>query len=137
MNNQTNILNPRISLTNGIDRHQRTRLMELIQFARTCSPYYRELYRGLPDEIESIRQLPVTSKKQLMARFDDWVTDPRITLEKARKFINDPSLIGAPFLGEYHVAITSGTTGELGIFITDNTTTAVSAKIGPPILRGG
>lgn len=115
--------------TDGIDRDQRTRLMELIQFARARSPYYRELYRGLPDEIESIRQLPITNKKQLMARFDDWVTDPRITLEKARAFINDPDLIGAPFLGQYHVAITSGTTGELGIFITDETTTAISAKI--------
>ncbi len=129
MSNQTHILNSHIHITDGIDRQQRARLLELIQFARTCSPYYRELYRGLPDEIESIRQLPITSKKQLMTRFDDWVTDPRITLEKARAFISDPSLIGAPFLGKYHLAITSGTTGEMGIFLTDETTTAVSAKI--------
>lgn len=129
MSNQTNILNSYIRITDEIDRQRSARLLELIQFARTSSPYYRELYRGLPVQIESIRQLPITNKKQLMARFDDWVTDPGITLEKARAFINDPNLIGAPFLGKYHVAITSGTTGDLGIFITDETTTVVSAKI--------
>jgi len=129
MSTPISLLHSHTPITGKTDKQQHRRLSDLIHFARTCSPYYRELYRGLPDEIESIRQLPVTNKKQLMARFDDWVTDPQITLEKARAFIDDPSLIGAPFLGQYHVAVTSGTTGELGIFITDEATTAASAKI--------
>ncbi len=129
MSSQTNKHSYDFPVTDGVDRHQRTRLLELIQFARTHSPYYRKLFRGLPDEIDSIRQLPTTNKKQLMSHFDEWVTDPSITLENARAFINDLSLVGEPFLGKYHVAITSGTMGEMGIFITDETTTAVSAKI--------
>ncbi|MCE1253567.1 MAG: phenylacetate--CoA ligase family protein [Anaerolineae bacterium] len=127
MDNQIHILSSHT--TDGINRQQRARLADLVQFARTSSPFYRELYRGLPDGLESIRQLPITNKKQLMARFDDWVTDPKITLEKIQTFINEPGLIGAPFLDKYHVAITSGTTGQMGIFITDEATTAVSAKI--------
>ncbi len=38
-------------------------------------PYYKELYQGLPDRIEDPKLLPVTDKKKLMARFDDWATD--------------------------------------------------------------
>lgn len=64
-----------------------------------------------------------------MAHFDGWVTDPDITLEKALAFIQDINLAGKQFLGKYHVAITSGTTGELGVFITDQKATAISAKI--------
>ncbi|MCL5110721.1 MAG: phenylacetate--CoA ligase family protein [Chloroflexi bacterium] len=60
-----------------------------------------------------------------MSRFDDWVTDRDVTIEKARKFIEDPSLIGAPFLGKYTVATTSGTTGTPGIFVLDHRHLAV------------
>jgi phenylacetate-coenzyme A ligase PaaK-like adenylate-forming protein len=117
------------SKMSALERKQHARLTELVKFARTRSPYYRELYRGIPDEIDSIRLLPVTNKKNLMARFNDWVTDPLITLDKVRAFVDDPNLVGEPFLGKYHVAVTSGTTGNHGIFLTDDATTAISAKI--------
>ena len=99
---------------------QRARLAEMVAFARAKSPYYRELYQGLPERIEDSTLLPVTDKKQLMARFDDWVTDPQVTIEKVRRFIGDPGLVGEKFLGKYLVATTSGTSGTPGIFVLDD-----------------
>ncbi len=62
-------------------QRQRARFDDIVARARSYSPIYRELYRDLPDRIESAEQLPVTDKKALMARFDDWCVDRTITLE--------------------------------------------------------
>ena len=91
------------------------RLAEMVAHARTHSAFYRELYRYLPERVEDPALLPVTTKKELMARFDDWVIDREVTLEKVRAFISKPELVGEKFLGQYLVAMTSGTTGTPGI----------------------
>lgn len=115
-----------------IERRQRTRLAEMVAFARANSPYYRELYKDLPERVEDHKLLPVTSKKQLMARFDDWVTDREVTIEKARPFVENPDLFGKQFLDKYLVNTTSGTTGTHGIFLTDKRSLSV---VGPLFLR--
>ncbi len=99
---------------------QRTRLADIVAYARVHSRYYRELYEQLPERVEDPALLPVTRKKELMAHFDDWVTDREVTIEKVRKFIEDPARIGEKFLGKYVVATTSGTTGTPGIFVLDD-----------------
>jgi phenylacetate-coenzyme A ligase PaaK-like adenylate-forming protein len=103
-----------------VAEQQRARLAEMVAYARANSPYYRELYQGLPQRVEDATLLPVTDKKKLMARFDDWVTDREVTIEKVREFIEDPSLVGEKFLGKYLVATTAGTTGTPGIFVLDD-----------------
>lgn len=108
-----------------ISRRQRLRLTELAAHARAKSPYYHELYRGLPERVEDPTLLPVTSKKDLMARFDDWTTDREATVEKVRAFVAEPDLIGERFLGKYLVTTTSGTTGTRGIFLMDDRAVAV------------
>lgn len=101
----------------AIALRQRARLAEMVAYARANSPYYRELYEGLPERVEEHRALPVTNKKELMAHFDDWITDPDVTIEEVRAFISDPDRIGEQFLGKYIVATTTGTTGTPGVFI--------------------
>lgn len=103
-----------------IAQRQRARLAEMVAHARARSPYYRELYQGLPERVEDPTLLPVARKKELMARFDDWVADREVTLDKVRGFISNPDLIGEKFLGRYVVATTSGTTGTPGIFVLDD-----------------
>lgn len=61
----------------AIEQRQRARLADMVAFARDNSPYYRELYKGLPDRIEDPTLLPVTDKKKLMARFDGLGHRPR------------------------------------------------------------
>jgi phenylacetate-CoA ligase len=106
-------------------KKQQSRLESIVSFARTHSPYYRQLYRDLPARIVSPAQLPVTNKPKLMAHFDDWATDPAVTLEQAKRFADNPDLIGTRFLGRYSFATTSGTTGRRGIFLMDDPTLAV------------
>src|SRR6266508_4825926 len=73
--------------------------------------------------------LPVTCKKELMERFDDWVTDREVTIEKARAFISNPELIGERFLGKYTALTTSGTTGRPGVFVLDDRNVAVTSAL--------
>lgn len=51
----------------AMDARQRPRLVELVAWARTRSPYYRDLYRGMPAGISDLAGLPVTGKSELMA----------------------------------------------------------------------
>ena len=113
----------------AIAARQRARLSEAVQHARVHSRYYRELYKELPDRIEDVALLPVTSKNELMAQFEAWVTDPEATLSKARAFAEREDLIGEKFLGRYTLATTSGTTGARGVFLLDDRTMAVTQAI--------
>jgi phenylacetate-coenzyme A ligase PaaK-like adenylate-forming protein len=113
----------------AMEERQRARLAEMVAFARTNSPYYREHYQGLPERVENSTILPVTSKNELMVRFDDWVTDRDVTIEKVRAFVSNPDLVGEHFLGKYTVATTSGTTGTPGIFVTDDRAVRVTSAI--------
>lgn len=98
---------------------QQQRLQTMIAFARTHSPFYQQLYRHLPDHIERLSDLPPVTKRDLMAHFDECVTDPQVKHADVSAFIADPSLIGVPYLGRYAAWRTSGTTGSPGIFLHD------------------
>ena len=91
-----------------------------MRHARTASPFYRDSYRHLPSDIEDVSELPAVDKPTLMSRFDDWVTDPDVTLADLRNnFLNRESCIGQLYLGRYLVATTSGTTGEPAVLLHD------------------
>ncbi|MFF0739390.1 phenylacetate--CoA ligase family protein [Streptomyces sp. NPDC004111] len=129
----------------GLAARQRARLADAVARARTHSPYYRELYRHLPRRVDDVTLLPATDKTQLMARFDDWATDRDVTYDRIHAFVDDPDMIGQPFLGKYMVATTSGTSGRRGLFVLDDrymdvgaahTSQALATWLGPTgILR--
>ncbi|GAA4233499.1 phenylacetate-coenzyme A ligase PaaK-like adenylate-forming protein [Streptosporangium album] len=114
----------------AIQERQRANLAEMVTFARAASPYFRELYRDLPDRVDDPAMLPITTKQALMDRFDDWVTDREVTFEQVQTFVDDPGLVGERFLGKYMVAHTSGTTGVLGYFLLDDRNMAVNVALG-------
>ena len=116
----------RSSGAGAIAQRQRARLAEMVAYARANSPYYRELYDDLPERIESSELLPVTDKKTLLDRFDDWCVDRGITLERATAFAENPSLVGERFLGKYTLLTTSGTTGTRGVFVLGDRSMAVT-----------
>lgn len=103
----------------GIITRQQRRLAEMVDFARTHSAYYADHYHNLPDTVTDVRRLPITTKPELMAHFDEWVTDPAITRSAVEAFVADKSLIGHQFQGKYTVSTTSGTTGVPAILIYD------------------
>ena len=103
----------------AIDAARRRRFDALVRFARSRSPFYRDAFRGLPERECDPRELPVVTKPSLMARFDDWVTDPEIHLPAVEAFIADREHIGDRYLDRYIVWKSSGSTGEPGLYVQD------------------
>jgi phenylacetate-coenzyme A ligase PaaK-like adenylate-forming protein len=95
------------------------RLNTLVAHARRHSKFYRDLYEGLGPGRLTLEQLPVVTKSKLMANFDDWVTRSDVKLDALLEFTRDPARIGRPYLGQYAVWTSSGTTGTPGVFIQD------------------
>jgi phenylacetate-coenzyme A ligase PaaK-like adenylate-forming protein len=60
-----------------------------------------------------------------MARFDDWVTDPRVTRAGVEQFVADLDNLGQDFLGRYVVFTTSGSTGVPALLVQDRRAVAV------------
>jgi phenylacetate-coenzyme A ligase PaaK-like adenylate-forming protein len=114
----------RAGLPGILDRQQK-RLNELVAFAREHSPYYAGIYRNLPARVDDIQQLPPVTKTDLMAHFEEWVTDPAIKRADVDAFIADKSRIGDSFLSRYLVFTTSGSSGMPAILIQDALAQAV------------
>lgn len=127
------LLDARAAMGGGyeaIAARQRQRLQDLIAHARAHSPYFAEAYRHLPDGVSDLAALPITTKRGLMARFDDWPTDRAVTRQAVSDFLADPANIGADFLGRYAVWTTSGTTGEPAVLVHDRRSLAVYIGVG-------
>ena len=108
----------------ALERLRQARWRHLLRAARAGSRLYRERLRGLPDDTLPAAVAPV-SKGELMARFDEAVTDPRLALAPLRAFTADPRRIGQAFLGRYLVWESSGTSGEPAVFVQDAAAMAV------------
>lgn len=68
---------------------------------------------------------PPLTKHELMAHFDEAVTDPCIRLAAVLEFAADPARIGEPFAGRYTVWESSGSSGEPALFVQDAAAMAV------------
>ncbi|HML47570.1 MAG TPA: AMP-binding protein, partial [Clostridia bacterium] len=95
-----------------------SRLRALVAWARECSPYFAALYKDLPRDF-TLADLSPTNKTELMARFDDWVTDRDVKLADVRTFMKDLDHVGRRFRGKYLVFTTSGSTGSPLVLLTD------------------
>jgi phenylacetate-CoA ligase len=91
---------------------QERRLRRLLRHAAEKSPFYREKFRGLDLERCPLAELPTTSKGELMARFDEAVTDPQVRRADLERFVDDPENVGRLLLGRYPVCHTSGSQGQ-------------------------
>jgi len=109
----------------ALDERRSARLAALLQTALMRSPLYREWLGARDPQRIALADLPIASKAALMARFDEWVTDPEITLQALRRHTADPALIGEPFLGRYIVWESSGSSGQPGLFVQDENAMAV------------
>ncbi len=109
----------------GLALRRERRLASLLRHARAESPFYRRLYGGLPTDNVALRDLPPVTKPELMAAFDDWVTDRRVTRADVEAFVADPALVGTLYRGELFACTSSGTTGRPGLFLHDQHAIAV------------
>jgi phenylacetate-CoA ligase len=98
---------------------QQERLTALVRHAVARSPFYRELYAGVdPDGPIELAKLPIVAKAEVMARFDEVVTDPRLRLPDLERHL--AGLSGdLLYLDRYRVVATAGSTGRKGVFVSD------------------
>lgn len=109
--------------TAAIGLRQRSRLEALVDAAR-AAPYWRERLAGVA-AAAGVATLEPVRKAELMRRFDQTVTDERVTRAALRAFMADPSQIGEPFAGCYTAWESSGSSGEPGVFVQDPAAMAV------------
>jgi phenylacetate-coenzyme A ligase PaaK-like adenylate-forming protein len=117
------------------------RFYALTRTVRERSPFYRDAWKHLPAGPLRLARLPVVTKGQLMAAFDDWCTDREVTRAAVDQFIGERAHIGDRFLDRYLVWMSSGSTGEPGIYIQDAGALAtydalVSAQVAGPAFAG-
>ena len=114
--------------TNEREKLRAQRLKDLVEHARENSPFYRQLYRDIPESFH-LADLPVTDKQTLMANWDDWVCDRDLTLEQVERFMEDKRNIGVKLKGKYLIFTTSGSTGVPLAAVCDRTANNVMGGI--------
>jgi phenylacetate-CoA ligase len=101
---------------------RRLRLSKLLAVAQESSPWHRQrLTRVDAGRLreDELRRLPVMNKQDVMASFDQIVTDPRLTLARVEAHL--AGLDGAPryLLDRYQPVVSGGSSGVRGVFVYD------------------
>ena len=110
-------------------RIRRERLERLLAHARERSAFYRERIPAGPVALEDV---PVLERPEMMERFDDVVTDPRLRRDELLEWL-ETRRRDELFDDRYRVITTSGSSGRKGLFVYDR---AGWAGVGGQYLRG-
>lgn len=108
----------------GIESRRGQRLESLLE-AALRAPYLASRLGPRPRDGWRLDALPLFTKPELMAHFDDCVTDPRVRWREAQRFLEGRLAPATPFLDRYALWHSSGSSGEPGIFVSDPHTLAV------------
>ena len=114
-----------LALPEAIAAHQQVRLTRLLEAASRGSRLYRERLRRVIPGVTPLRDLPTVTRGELMARFDDWVTDPKLKLAELQEFTSVRRRIGESYLDKYVIWESSGSSHQPGVFVQDATAMAV------------
>ena len=101
--------------------HRQDRLRALVTSAVARSPWHAERLAGLDVERldeTSLDELPAMTKDDLMDRFDEIVTDERLTLASVNDHLARLPQAGY-LLGRYTAVASGGSTGRRGVFVYD------------------
>ena len=118
-----------------LERLQQKRLRALVRYAREHSPFYGELYKGLGDgwmlsDLPPVTtDLPPVTKPELMARFDEVLTDRSVSMARVQAFIQDLDNVGRMLDGKYLVFKTSGSTGHPAVVLYDRGAVDVASAV--------
>ena len=107
---------------------QKKRLDALVKYAQKNSPFYKKLYSAIGDEF-NLKDLPPVTKPELMANFDDVLTDRNISMERIDAFTQDLDNIGRMIDDKYLIFKTSGSTGNPAVVLYDKGNIDVSSAV--------
>ena len=114
--------------------HQRQRLRIVLRHAIERSPFHAHRLAAIdPDrfELADLAQLPIMTKAEMMAAFDDVVTDRRLSLRQVEDHLaksTEPCLL----LDDYVCLASGGSSGLRGVFVQR---LAEFAEFGASIMR--
>ena len=116
-----NIIRPR----EAIRAMQEEQLHSLLAHALEHSAWHRTRFENAGLTAETIQaaqlsDLPTMDKSDLMAHFDEIVTDPELSLEALRAFDAENNQSSTLYQGKYHIVHSSGSTGKPGYFVYDS-----------------
>lgn len=75
------------------------------------SPFYRRRLAGLDLDRCAFSDIPVLTKAELLAHWDEIVSDPRLKWDTLHEYLHDPRNWGRLYHGRWMVSMTSGTSG--------------------------
>jgi phenylacetate-CoA ligase len=104
-----------------IREERQQRLRSLIHVAKEKSSWHRERLKEIDADSfteADLDKLPVMTKADLMANFDEIITDKNLTLEKVNEYVSHLREDGY-LLDKYHVIASGGTSGFRGVFVYD------------------
>lgn len=106
-----------------LEAMQQQKFRRLLAYVNQHSAYYRQLIRDLKLDIHRCRpqDFPVLTKTELMANFDQIATDPALNKAAVTAFLERSRDPNEYFLDRYKVIHTSGSSGEVGIFVYSRT----------------
>jgi len=96
-------------------RLRQQRLERLFAHARERSAFWRE---RIPAGAVALDRVPPLDKAEMMARYDDLVTDPSLRRDELLAWI-DSRRRDEYYAGRYRVMTTSGSSGRKGLFVYD------------------
>ena len=105
-----------------VEAHQRDGLRRLIGHAVAHSPFHRDRLRGIDPasvELHDLPTLPIMTKAEMMERFDDVVTDRRVTAAVAEAALDATRSEPVPFADRCFAMASGGSSGHRGIFCLD------------------
>jgi phenylacetate-CoA ligase len=103
-----------------IAAHQARELRRVLHHARACSPFYARRLKGVDLDAftpADLPRLPALTKAEMMAEFDDVMTDRRITLGKVEAELALTSDLPRLLEGDYLCLASGGSSGLRGIFV--------------------
>lgn len=119
-----NLIRNEFKTEEQIHKIQQKKLKKLLNYAYNNSVYYRQEFEKAGITGSNINSVPFSSfplmdKEQLMANFNEVVTDKRIKQEELARFDkgNNKEKL---FKGEFHIVHSSGSTGTPRYFVYDS-----------------
>jgi phenylacetate-coenzyme A ligase PaaK-like adenylate-forming protein len=119
----------RLGGVEGVRAVQHQRLRRLLLYAKERSPFYNRRFAGIDVERCHLSDLPTLAKSEMMANFDDVLTDRQIKRFDLERFVANPSNLGKLFLGRYGISHTSGSQGPPALIVQDQTALALTFAV--------
>jgi phenylacetate-CoA ligase len=125
-----------------IAAHQRDGLRSLLAHAIGRSPFHARRLAGVDPgafELADLPRLPIMTKGEMMAEFDDVLTDHRLSRRAVEEVIANTAEEPIALLGEYLCQASGGSSGQRGVFVLDCEAMVefASSILRPTIARGG